>query len=107
MRQSTFIVLYAWPRRIRHGIVILPAGDRRLLLVPSGKKKRREIEQGREEARLSTALTLLALLVLGLVPAVLVPQVRLEPPRPPVPATKRSIGERSASRPWNKKVAGE
>jgi hypothetical protein len=34
---------------------------------------------------------LLALLVLGLAPAVLVPQVRLEAPRPPVPAISRVI----------------
>ena len=40
----------------------------------------------REKERGLAILTLLALLVLGLVPAVLVPQVSLEPPRPPVPA---------------------
>jgi hypothetical protein len=43
--------------------------------------------------RVAERLTLLALLVLGLVPGVLVPQVRLEPPGPPVPAISRAISE--------------
>lgn len=52
-----------------------------ILLWPGTRRAERRDRRG-----LAKLLTLLALLVLGLVPAVLVPQVSLEPPRPPVPA---------------------